>query len=182
MSIFTAAQASSFAKSNLDVLAGLANNAFNNFEKLAQLNLQVAKNALAEGAAATDAVLGAKTLPDLLAIHAAVLQPGAEKAAAYGRAVYDIVSSNAAEVSEVAQDQLARAQKGFTGVVDEALKNAPAGSDSGVTLVKSAIAAANSACESARKATKQVTDLVEANITAVTNTAVKATRTAKKAA
>lgn len=39
MSIFTAAQASSFAKSNLDVLAGLANNAFNNFEKLAQLNL-----------------------------------------------------------------------------------------------------------------------------------------------
>jgi len=66
--------------------------------------------------------------------------------------------------------------------VDGALKNAPAGSENAVTLVKSAISAANNAYESVQKAAKQATDMAEANFTAVTNTALKASQTAVKSA
>jgi hypothetical protein len=49
-----------------------------------------------------------------------------------------------------------------------------------VSLVKSAIAAANNAYESVQKAAKQAADIADANFQAVTNTAVKASQTATK--
>ena len=60
--------------------------------------------------------------------------------------------------------------------VDSAVKNAPAGTENAVSLVKSAIAAANNAYESVNKAAKQAADMAEANFTAITNTAVKASQ------
>ncbi len=46
--------------------------------------------------------------------------------------------------------------------------------------MKSAVAAANNAFESVQKAVKQASEMAEANITAVTNTAVNASKTASK--
>ena len=54
------------------------------------------------------------------------------------------------------------------------------GSESAVALGKSAMTAANNAYESAQKAAKQAADMAEANFTAVTNTAVKASQAAAK--
>ena len=54
-----------------------------------------------------------------------------------------------------------------------------------IRAVKSAVAAANNAYDSVQKASKQAAEVAEANFTAMTNTAVKATQTAtrgKKAA
>ncbi len=65
-------------------------------------------------------------------------------------------------------------------VVDTAVKNAPAGTENAVALVKSAVAAANNAYESVHKAAKQAADVAEANFQAVTTTAVKATQGATK--
>jgi hypothetical protein len=44
--------------------------------------------------------------------------------------------------------------------------------------MKSSVAAANNAYESMQKAVKQATDMAEANLAAVTSTAVSATKTA----
>jgi hypothetical protein len=62
------------------------------------------------------------------------------------------------------------------GLVDSASKNAPAGSENAVALMRSAVAAANNAFESVQKATKQAADVAEANLQAMTATAVKATQ------
>ena len=62
------------------------------------------------------------------------------------------------------------------------MKNAPAGTESAVALVKSAITAANNAYESVHKAAKQAADMAEANFAAVTDTAVKATKANAKPA
>jgi hypothetical protein len=61
------------------------------------------------------------------------------------------------------------------------MKNAPAGSENVVSLVKSAVAAANNAFDGVQKATKQATDVAEANFNAMSATAVKATAAATKA-
>jgi phasin family protein len=142
----------------------------------------VAKATLAESAENTKAIMGVKDAQELLALQASLLQPSAEKAAAYSRHLYDIAQSTSSEFTKTAEAQLADMQKSLTTAVDGALKNAPAGSENAAALVKSAITAANNAYESVHKAAKQAADMAEANFTAVTNTAMKATQTAVKSA
>ena len=179
--MMTAEQVVAAHKANVETLFGLTNKAFEGVEKLVELNLQVAKAALGEVADNTRAALSVKDAQELLALQATMLQPAAEKAASYSRHLYDIAAATQAEVAKVAETQLADAQKNFASTVDAALKNAPAGSENAVALVKSAMAAANNAYESVSKAAKQAADVAEANFTAVTNTAVKASQAATKA-
>jgi phasin family protein len=179
MSFLTPEQISAANKANLETLFGLTNKAFEGVEKLVELNLQVAKTTLAETAENTLAILSVKDAQELLALQASLLQPSAEKAAAYSRQLYDIAAATNAEVTKTAEAQLADLQKKFMASVDTAVKNAPAGTESAVSLVKSAVTAANNALESVQKAAKQAADLAEANFNAVTNTAVKATTAAK---
>ena len=86
------------------------------------------------------------------------------------------------EFTKNAEAQAAEAQKKFSGLVDSAAKNAPAGSESVVAIMKSSVAAANNALESVQKAVKQATEVAEANFNAVAATATNATKaaTAKK--
>jgi phasin family protein len=179
--MLTAEQLLATQKSNVETLFDLTNKAFEGVEKLVELNLQVAKTALGEVAETAKATLAVKDAQELLSLQAGLLQPAAEKVAAYSRHVYDIAASTNADLAKFAETQLADAQKKFLANVDNAAKNAPAGTESAVALVKSALSAANNAYESAHKAAKQAAEVAEANFQAVTNTAVKATQSAPKA-
>ncbi|MBL8279242.1 MAG: phasin family protein [Pelomonas sp.] len=178
--MLTAEQVLAAHKANVETLFGLTNKAFEGVEKLVELNLQVAKTALTEAADTTSAALSVKDAQELLSLQAALLQPTAEKAASYSRHIYDIASSTGAEVAKAAEAQFSDAQKKFTAMVDTAAKNAPAGTENAVALVKSAVAAANNAFESVQKATKQAVEVAEANFQAATSQAVKATQTATR--
>jgi phasin family protein len=180
MNMLTAEQVIAANKANVETLFGLTHKAFEGVEKLVELNLQVTKAAFGEVAETTKAALSVKDAQELFALQAGLLQPAAEKAAAYSRHLYDIAAATNAEVAKVAEETAADAQKKFMSVVDTAVKNAPAGTENAVALVKSAVAAANNAYESVHKAAKQAAEVAEANFTAVTNTAVKATQTAAK--
>jgi phasin family protein len=180
MQMMTVEQVVAANKANVETLFGLTNKAFEGVERLVELNLQVAKAAMTEAAEGAKAALSVKDAQELLALQAGLLQPSAEKAVAYGRHVYDIAATTNAEVGKVAETQMAEFQKKFLAGVDTAIKNAPAGTESAVSLVKSAIAAANNAYESVQKAAKQAADIADANFQAVTNTAVKATQTTSK--
>lgn len=179
--MLTAEQVLAAHKANVETLFGLTNKAFEGVEKLVELNLQVARTALSEAADNTAAAMSVKDAQELLSLQAALLQPTAEKAASYSRHVYDIASATGAEVAKVAEAQFADAQKTFSSVVDNAAKNAPAGTENAVALVKSAVAAANNAFESVQKATKQAVEVAESNFQAATSQAVKATQTATRA-
>lgn len=178
--MLTAEQLIAAHQANVETLFGLTNKAFEGVEKLVELNLQVAKASLVEAADHTKAVLTVKDAQELLSLQAALLQPAAEKAAAYSRHVYDITAATNAEVSKVAEATVADAQKKFLAVVDTAVKNAPAGSENAVALVKSAVSAANNAFESVHKAAKQAADVAEANFQAITSSATKAASQATK--
>ena len=178
--MLTAEQIFAAHKANIETLFGLTNKAFEGVEKLVELNLQVAKATMAEAAENTQAALSVKDAQELLALQTSLLQPSAEKAAAYSRHLYDIAAATNAEVGKVAEETAADAQKKFMAVVDTAVKNAPAGTENAVALVKSAVAAANNAYESVHKAAKQAAEVAEANFQAVTTTAVKATQATAK--
>jgi phasin family protein len=178
--MLTAEQILAAQKANVQTLFGLSAKAFEGVEKLVELNLQVAKTALEEASENTAAALSVKDAQELMSLQASMLQPTAEKAAAYGRHVYDIAAATNAEVTRTAEAQLAETQRKFMSLVDSAAKNAPAGTENAVALVRSAVAAANNAFESVQKAAKQAADVTEANIQAMTSTAVKATQSAAK--
>ena len=90
--MLTAEQVIAAQKANVETLFGLTNKAFEGVEKIVELNLQVARAAIGEAAANTKAALSAKDAQEFLTLQAALLQPSAEKAAAYGRHLYDIAT------------------------------------------------------------------------------------------
>jgi phasin family protein len=167
-------------KANVETLLGLTNKAFEGVEKLVELNLQMAKAALGEAGDNARAAMSVKDAQELVTLQASLLQPTAEKAAAYSRHVYDIAAATNADFTKAVETQIGDAQKSFMGLVDTAAKNAPAGSESAVSLMRSAVAAANNAIESVQKAAKQATDVTQANLQAMTATATKAAQAASK--
>ena len=174
----TAEQIVASHKATLETLFGLTNKAFEGVEKLVELNITASRAALSEAAAHTQAVLSVKDAQELLALQASVLQPLAEKTAAYSRHLYDIASGTGSEFTKAVEAKTTEAQKNIANLVDTATKNAPAGAETAVAVMKSAVSAANNAFESVQKAVKQASDMAEANFNAVTNTAVNAAKTA----
>ncbi|CAG1012015.1 hypothetical protein BURC_00087 [Burkholderiaceae bacterium] len=163
-------------KANLDILLNLTAKAFDGVEQLTALNLQVVRANLDEAAEASLAAFSVKDPQSLLALQTGALQPAAEKAAAYGRQVYDIVATTKAEFEKVAAESASGVQNSLVAAFDAAAKNAPEGSASGIALFKSAIAATNNAFDGLKKATQQATDVAEANYAAATATVTKATK------
>ncbi|WP_457279775.1 phasin family protein [Polaromonas sp. P5_D5] len=178
--MLTAEQIMASHKANIETLFGLTHKAFEGVEKLVELNVQATKAALAETANHAQAVMGVKDAQELMALQAGLVQPLAEKTAAYSRHLYDIASAAGAELGKTLEGQTADAQKKFVGLVDNAAKNAPAGSETAVAVMKSAVAAANNAFESMQKAVKQASEMAEANFNTVAASAVSATKTASK--
>ena len=161
-------------KANVETLFGLTSKAFEGVEKLVELNLTATRSALSEASEQAQSLLSAKDPQELLALQSALFQPLAEKAVSYNRHLYDIASGTSAEFGKAFESQAADAQKKFVGLVDNAAKNAPAGSETAVAVVKSAVAAANNALESIQKSVKQATELAESNFNAVATQAVSA--------
>ena len=178
--MMTPEQIAASHKANVETLFGLTAKAFEGVEKMVELNLSVAKAALDESANNTQAALSVKDAQELLAMQANLFQPLAEKTAAYSRHLYDIASGTSNEFTKALEAQTAAAQKQFANLVDSTTSNAPAGSETAVAMMKSAVNAANNAYESVQKAVKQATDMAEANMAAVTNTAVATAKTAAK--
>jgi len=168
-------------KATVETLFGLTSKAFEGVEKLVELNLTASKAALAEAAGTAQTALTVKDAQELLALQASLFQPLAEKTAAYSRHLYDIATGTGAEFGKTFEAQATDAQKKFLAVVDNAAKNAPAGSETAVAVFKSAVAAGNNALESVQKAVKQATEVAEANFNAVANTAVNASKATAKA-
>jgi len=166
-------------KANLETLHGLTTKAFEGVEKLVELNLQATKAALNESNQHAQALLSVKDAQELIALQASLFQPLSEKAAAYSRHLYDIASGTSAEFTKAFESKFAEGQAQFAALVENAARNAPAGSETAVAMMKSAVAAANNAFESVQKAVKQASDVAEANFNAV---ATSATNVAKSAA
>ena len=167
-------------KANIETLMGLTTKAFEGVEKIVELNLSASKAALAETGEHAKAVLSVKDAQELMALQANLLQPLAEKTAAYSRHLYDITSGSTAEFTKAFESQAADVQKGFMNLVDTAAKNAPAGSETAVAMMKNAVSAASNALESVQKAVKQASDVAEANFNAVAASAVSAAKPASK--
>ena len=180
MIMMTVEQVLASQKANVETLLGLTAKAFEGVEKIVELNMAASKAALAESGENAKALLSVKDAQELMTLQSGLLQPLAEKTAAYSRHLYEITTGTTSEFTKAVEEQAAEAQQKFAGMIDSAAQNAPAGSETAVAVMKSAVAAAGTALETVQKAVKQATEVAEANFAAVTNTAVNAAKAPAK--
>ena len=171
MSMLTPEQIVAAQKSTLETMFSLTGKAFEGVEQVVALNLQLGKNVIGGAANTTSAWLSAKDAQQLLTLQSSLLQPAAEQAAAYSRQLYEIGVATQAEIGRLAETQTAGAQARLLGMIDEASKNAPPGSENAVAVMKSAVAAASNAFDALQKAMKQASDLADAHIKALSTQA-----------
>ncbi len=160
---FVAAQ-----QANLTAAAGLSQTAFAGFERLVELNMAAGKAAVGESFANAQALLNAKNPQDLLAAQTALVQPAFEKAVSYGRHLTDIANSTGAEFTKAVEGKFAESEQAVKNLVENSLKNAPAGSDAAVAVIKTAFEASQNAAETLKKVAKQAADTAESNLKAAT--------------
>ncbi|HEX2530830.1 MAG TPA: TIGR01841 family phasin [Burkholderiaceae bacterium] len=165
-------QLSSATKANfnaqIDFFSALSNKAFESVEKVVDLNISAIKATLEDSAAVTKQLLSAKDPQEFLSLSAAQAQPNAQKAIAYSRHLAGIASSAQVEFSKAADEQIAEANRKVIALVNDIAKNAPAGAENAIALMKSAIGNANAGYEQFSKTAKQAAEALEINM----NTAV----------
>jgi len=155
-------------------LTTLSTTAFDSTSKVVDLNMSAAKASVEESTVIAKQLFASKDLQEAMQLVAALPQPSATKAVAYGRHLADIASVAQAEFTRATQEQFAESVRKFTALVDEATKNAPAGSENAIAMVKSAITNASAGYEQLTKVTKQAAEVVQANVATAVDQATQA--------
>ncbi len=177
---FSAATKANF-EAQLALITSFTNKAFATVEQFVDLNMTVAKTSIEESSASTKQLLSAKDPQEFISLAAAQAQPAAEKVVAYGRHVASIATSTQAEFTKAAETQLADANRKVVALIEEASKNAPAGSENVISMVKSAMGNASAGYEQFTKTTKQAVEAIETNLnSAVSNISQAAPKRAAK--
>lgn len=161
-------QISVATKANLDaqfaMYTSLTNKTLEGIEKLVNLNFRAAKASMDESAATAKQLLAAKDPQEMISLVTAQTMPTFEKALAYSGHLVNIASSTQSEFNKAAELQLAEVSGKMNELVDEAAKKSPAGSETFMAIIKSALGNANASYEQMSRTTRQAIEVVEANI------------------
>ncbi|MES3023840.1 MAG: phasin family protein [Pseudomonadota bacterium] len=166
-------------ESQFAIFSSLTAKAFEGVEKLVELNITAARASLEESQAAAKQLLSAKDPQEFFSLATAQAQPNAEKAVSYGRQVAAIAAGTQAEFNKAAEIQIAETNRKVVSLVDEVSKNAPAGSENVVAVLKATMGNASAGYEQLTKTTKQAVETLETNMNAAVS---QFTQAAQKAA
>jgi len=161
-------------KAAIEALVSIQQSVFGGFEKLVDLNLKALKATLDDVSDKSQQVANVKDAQEAVAMTTNLVQPNADKAMAYSKHVYDIMTSVQADLAKLGEAHLAEGKKHMHDAIDQLTQHAPAGSESAVAMLKSGIAQANTAFDSITKATKQAAEAAEKNLAAATSATFKA--------
>jgi phasin family protein len=153
-----------------------------NVEKFAELGLNAARESVTLATKHAQSLSGARDVNEVIALNSAALEPALKRAYTYSRSAFESAAETNSEFKRVFEKQNAEVQKAAVAALEEAFKYAPAGSETVVANVKSAIAAAQSAYDNLAAINKQIYDTVEKTVEQSVATAQSTTkRTAKRA-
>jgi phasin family protein len=135
-----------------------------NVEKFAEMGLDAARESVSLATRHAQSLAGAKDVNEVVALNSAALEPALKRAYTYSRSAFEAAAETNNEVKRVLEKQTAEVNKAAIAALEEAFKYAPAGSESVVANVKSAIAAAQSAYDNLAAINKQIYDTVEKTV------------------
>lgn len=162
MGVFTE-QLVPLQQGNVITLFALTNQAFRGLQKVAALNLQAIRSALAEGEVNWKEALSGQPPEAIVTRQINTAQLTAEKMLSYNRHLYEIASGTHAELLKVWQARHEQQNRG-----------APAGAEAAITVLKSAFSTASLTYETVCKAATQAIELTQSNRAATSAAASKA--------
>jgi len=142
-------------------------------EKFVDFQLKHAKVAVGDAVASAKSMADMKEPAALPDMKATLVDPAVEKMTAYAKGLYELSAATQTQFSKMIEEHMTLVNNQMVSMLDAAAKNGPAGSDLAVSAMKSALAAANSAYDNMSKATRQASDLAQANLATVTETTKK---------
>jgi len=157
-----------FSKASLEAALSIANITIQSTERLMDLQMKTAKDALDQSMKSAKALTDVKSVQDLVALQSSAAQPNMEKALAYSRSLYEVASDAQVRIGKLVETRMAALGGDLMTAMDKAVKTAPAGSESAFAAFKSAIAAANSAYDTVSRVTREATTLATSAATAQT--------------
>lgn len=167
-------------KYNLETAARFASVAFGGVERLLEIQLTATKAALADGVDSAKTLATIKDLQQFADVKDTVAQPAFEKAADYVKSVYDVTTETQAEFGKLIEQQFAAFNKQVVIALDKFAETAPAGSEVGISALKSALVTGNAAYENISKAAKQFNDTAKTNLETAAKRAAPVAKKAKK--
>jgi phasin family protein len=150
-------------KSSIEAALTVANITLQSTERLLDLNLKTAKEALVQGIRSARALTEAKNVQEIVELQSTTAQPGLDKAIAYSRGLYEVASQAQSELSKLVETQMAQVNGELIAALDKAAKTAPVGSEPAFAALKSAVAMANSAYDNFTKVARQAADSAVSN-------------------
>ena len=183
MSFFDSEKLQASQKANLELLQQLNSKVLKGFEQVTSLQINTLRTISEESFSNVSKLVDARDPQTFTSVLATIAHPAqqAERVLEYGRQVYDLVSSLQADLAKLGESQVARNTQQVQELVEEIAKNAPAGSESAVAVLKSAVETAGNVLETAQKTAKQAAEIAENGIAAAATAAGQATREATKA-
>ncbi len=164
----------------IDQFAHFAKLSVANAEKLTELGLGAARDSVELATRHAQSLAGARDVQEMFAINSAALEPAFQRAYAFSRSAFETASEAGDEVKRVFEKQGAEINQATIAAMEEAFKYAPAGSETVVGNMKSAITAAQGAYDNAVSLNKQFYDTVgkavEQNVASVKKAGAKAKR------
>jgi phasin family protein len=170
-------------KSNVEAAVSIANIWLDGAERLTEVQFSAAKAAVADAAKNAKILASVKDAQGLTGLQSDLVAPSVEKLVTFSRSVYEIAAQTQSELAQVVEERVTEFNKGVIATLEQVAKSAPTGvgADAAVAAMKSAVAAASSAYDTMSKAAKQVADITDANVTAITSKAVAAQKKSKAA-
>jgi phasin family protein len=142
----------------------LAQMSLANVEKFAEMGLEAARESVVLATKHAQSLAGARDVNEVVAINQAALEPALKRAYTYSRSAFETAAETSNEVKRMLEKQTRELNAAALAALEEAFKYAPAGSETVVANVKSAIASAQSAYDNLAAINKQIYDTVERTV------------------
>ena len=169
-------------KASVEAFVRFAGVALEGAERLLDLQLKTAKNALSDGLENARILASVRDFEQLTALKDTLVQPTFEKATAYAKKAYDVATETQTDLNKLVEEQVTEYNKQVISALDQIVKTAPAGSEVGIAAMKSTLAAVNSGFDNLTKVAKQFGEATQSNMEVVANQTIEAAKKAKKAA
>ncbi len=174
--MWTVEQCAKLQLASLEAAVGLANKAFEGFERVMELNLQTSKTTLEQTREGIRKTLSAQGPQELVELPIHLLQPVFDNSLTYRRQLQDIIAATQAEFAKVAEVQYATSKGQLQDFIDSAVHNAPSGSASPLGAWQEAIKATTTLYESMQLTAKQAAEVVESHLNTAAETASQSVR------
>lgn len=155
--------------SQLQLATAVTDSMIESMEKVVGLNLQAAKATLESSVGSVQQLLSIKDPQEFLSASSAQAQPQTDIMLTYARHLASIATSTQVELAKAAETQVTESSRQMVSMLDEISRFAPAGSETAVSMMKSAIDNVSSGYAQLNRSAKVAIEAMESNMNAASS-------------